>query len=760
MSNDNRRYPVDRGGVYNGVVPIHEPDRGNMLYPSDLTYQEEPEQDGFDFWAILRIVLSRKWMILAITILGLAAAFVLTLRVVPLYQATATIEIQPQEVQIFEGSNVGPDLVADNTYMETQYRIMRSRFLAERVAEELNLTNDARYANAQSPRDSRVLQAAGQIVGGLRVSPSGRSRVVNVTYISAFPQEAARIANSVAETFIQSNLERKYNTTAFAREFLDERLATTKRDLEESERTLVVYAEEQGLLDIGGNTNGAGTLDENSIVALNNDLSDAESDRIKAEQAYRSAAQTPPYRELLQSTRLTELRQTRSTLISDYQEMLGRFKPDYPDMIRLQTRINLIEDDIEQESDAIVASIVNDLKIDYQAAVAREASLRSRVAELRTGLQDERSRRIEYRILQREVETIRAQYEALLQRSKEVSIASGVGSSNIAMVDAALVPGRPFQPNLPRALLQALVLSLALGVGLAFALNFIDDTIKSPEDLRNKLGLPPIGIIPKLSGKKDVVVDALNEPKSQISEAFASARTALEFATEDGAPRSLLVTSTRPGEGKTSTTIALATTFAKGGKSVLIIDGDMRKPSFVIDSSRSIGLSGLLTGHDALHDHVVRSKTEGLSILPSGTVPPNPAQLLSGPRLREIIEAAEQLFDIVIVDSPPVLSFTDSPRLGSVVDGALIVVQAGLIRTPAAKRTVTQMYEARTNVLGGVLTKFDAKKAGYEYSYYYSSYGRDAYAYVESDKKSDAKRKVLIEAAVDEDESDESERWA
>ncbi|MEM9571904.1 MAG: polysaccharide biosynthesis tyrosine autokinase [Pseudomonadota bacterium] len=760
MNYNDPRYPIERGGAYRGVVAINDPDRTNMLYPSEAGYYDEPDDIGIDFWGVVRVLWLRKWMILAITLLGLAVAFMLTLRVVPLYIATTTIEIQSEDVQIIEGTNVGPDLVADSTYMETQYRLLRSRFLAERVAEELNLINDDRYAFAGSPRDVRVLQAARRIVGGLRVAPAGRSRVVGVSFVSAYPQEAARIANAVAETFIQSNLERKYNTTAFAREFLDERLATTKTALEESERKLVEYAENQDLLDIAGNTSGAGSLDENSILALNNELSDAESERIKAEQAYRAAIETPPYRELLQSTTLTQLRQSRSTLLSDYQEMLGRFKPDYPDMVRLQTRIDLIEDDIQAESDAISSSILTDFKVAFDAAVAREESLRSRVAELRLGLQDERNRRIEYRILQREVETIRAQYEALLQRSKEVSIASGVGSSNISIVDPALVPGRPFQPNLMRSMLQALVVSLALGVGLAFALNFIDNTIKTPEDLRNKLGIPAIGVIPKLSRKKDVIVDVLNEPKSQISEAFASARTALEFATEEGAPRSLLITSTRPGEGKTSTTIALATTFAKGGKSVLIIDADMRKPSFVIDSGKSIGLSGLLTGHDALHDHVVRSKTEGLSILPSGVIPPNPAQILSGPRLREIIEAAEQLFDLVIIDSPPVLSFTDSPRLGSVVEGALIVVQAGSIRTPAAKRTVAQMFDARTNVLGGVLTKFDAKKAGYEYSYYYSSYGRRAYAYVENDKKGDSKRRVMIEAAPDDDENDETELWA
>lgn len=759
MNYDNRGYPNDRGNGLNGVVPFRDQEQQNMLYPGELGYSEGPE-DGFDFWGAVRVLLSRKWMIAAITLLGVAAAFALTLRVEPLFKATSTIEIQREEVQIMEGSGVEPAVVADAEYMATQYELLQSRSLAERVAEELNLPNDERYADQTEPRDTRVLQAASKIVDNLRVSPEGRSRVVNVQFISPYPTEAARISNALVESFIQSNLERKYNTTAYAREFLEERLATAKRALEDSERQMVEYAEAQGILDIETGGEGSASLDANSILALNNELSEAESARIEAEQVFRATSERPNSRDLVESTVLSNMRERRAELTADYQEMLGQFKPEYPDMVKLQTRIDAVNEEIETETAALINGLISTLRSDYEAAVAREDSLRARVAELRAGLLVDRNQRIQYRILQREVDTSRSQYEALLQRSKEISISSGIGSSKVSVVDEALVPGLPFEPNLRRTLLQAFVLSFALGVGLAFALNYIDDTIKTPEDLRTKLGLPAIGVVPKLSGKKDVVVDELSDPKSQISEAFASARTALEFATVEGAPRSMLITSTRPGEGKTSTTIALATTFAKGGKSVLIIDADMRKPSFVIDSKKSIGLSGMLTGHEELRDQVVVSKTPGLSILPSGVVPPNPAELLSGPRLREIVEAAEQMFDIVIIDSPPVLSFTDSPRLGSIVEGALIVVQAGSVRTPAVQRTISRMYESRTNVLGAVLTKFDAKNAGYEYSYYYSSYGRQAYAYVENEKKNSSRRKVLIEAAQDGPEEDESERWA
>ncbi|MEL7030774.1 MAG: polysaccharide biosynthesis tyrosine autokinase [Pseudomonadota bacterium] len=757
MPNEYSDFSVQRRRNIEGVVALRDADRDDFLYPNELGYYDEPETEQFDFWAIVRILLQRKWMIIAITIAGVVASFALTLRVVPLYSATATMEIQREEVQIIEGTNVGPSLVADAPYMETQFRLIRSRFMGERVAEDLDLTNDPRYANPDAPREVRLRQSASRVVRGIRVAPAGNSRLVNVSYVSPYPREAARIANAMVETFIQSNLERKYNTTAFAREFLDDRLLAAKTALEESERKLVLYAEEQNLLDIG---NGAATLDENSIVSLNNELSAAEGARIEAEQKYLSASASGPSLDLLQSGNLSRLKELRSTLMADYQELSSRFKPDYPDMQRLQTRIDSVNAEIIQETEIIGRSVENTARAEYEAALAREASLRSRVNELRTGLQDERSRRIQYRILQREVETQRSQYEALLQRSKEVSIASGVGSSNVSMVDPALVPGRPFQPNLNRSLLQAFVLSFGFGVGLAFLLNFIDDTIKTPDDIRNKLGLTVLGVVPKVPSKTDIVSEVLNKPKSTTSEAFASVQAALEFSSSEGMPSSILITSTRPGEGKTSTTVALASVLALGGKKVLIIDGDMRKPSFVIDSDESKGLSGLLTSGDLLVDHVVQSKTNGLSILPSGVIPPNPAQLLSGPRLRQIIQEAERAFDVVIIDSPPVMSFADSPRLGSVVSAVMMVIQSGKIRTPSAKRTLSNLHEARTNILGTILSKFDPRKQGYEYSYYYHAYGNDATAYIATKSKKDRMRKVLIEAADKPSTQDETEKWA
>ncbi|MDJ0922046.1 MAG: polysaccharide biosynthesis tyrosine autokinase [Henriciella sp.] len=756
MNYQDPDYRGQPGRSGTGIVPhagraieTYDP---NMFGP-DL---DPGSRDEFNFWDTLQIILNRKWLILTITLLGVSIAAILTLQITPLFRATTTIEIQNQEATILE-STLSPTVVADEEHMSTQFALLQSRSLAERVAENLNLADDPLYANQALSRDLRVKQAAGIITRNIRVDSESRSRVISVQFISPYPRETARIANALVETFIQTNLERRYNTTAYARQFIEERLATTKLALEASERELVQYASNQDILDLGVDGSGR-SLDENSIVSLNDELAQAESARIQTEQRYREASSSATSSEILNNPNVRQMRNELASLESNYRRNLTVFKPDYPDMVDLQIQIDSVRGDIELEKRNILSS----LEADFRAASARESSLRQRVEELKGDLLSLRDRRIEYTILSREVDTNRAQYEALLARMKEVSIASGIGSSEVSVIDPALVPGLPFQPNLPRSILQAIVLSLATGIGLAFLLNYIDDTIKSPDDMKSKLGLPTIGVVPTVRGTKDIVTSELQNPKSGVSEAFFSARTALEFTTETGTPRSILITSTRPGEGKTSSTVALAMAFAKVGKTVLIIDADMRKPSFVADVGSSIGLSGMLTRDANLEDEIIPAATPGLHLLPAGIVPPNPAELLSSPRLKDLIATAEDTFDVIIVDSPPVLSFTDAPLLGSICEATLLAVQAGTVRTPAVQRTVGRLLESRSNIVGGILTRFDAKKSGYHHGYYSYAYGKSAYAYQERKvkSKSDAKRKIKL---FTDDEpapkTDKAEEW-
>ena len=755
---DDRSTPLSVRPAFRGQGVSDRRDEGlTPIQVADPRYSKDPyEEDGdsFDFWGALRIVLRRKFMILAVMVLGTAIAALLTLQVTPLYRATATIEVQREETRIIEAGSIDPVTIADSEYMATQYALLKSRALAERVVETLDLASDEFYADQELSRELRVREAGETLAENLKVAPEGRSRVVKVSMVSADPADAARVANTLVDSFIEGSLERKFNTTAYARKFLEERLAAAKTALEDAERRLVDYAQQQDILEVSTN-DGNTSLDVDSLVALNQELAKAQSERIIAEQRYRENLTSETTQEVLESADLKRLREARSELAAEYQEMLGTFKPDYPDMQKLAARIDAVDAEIGASRSAILVAA----EAAFKAAAAREQSLAQRISELKVDVQDQRGRRIDYTILQREVDTARTQYEALLQRLKEVSIGGGVGSSQVSVVDRAAAPLLPFEPNIPRSLIQALILSLFLGIALAFALNYIDDTIKTPEDVKQKLGLPALGVIPKVKGRQAQITDALKDPRSPIAEAFFSARTALEFTTTTGAPRSLVVTSSKPSEGKTSTTVSLGISFAKTGRKALIIDADMRKPSFVANAADSVGLSGLLTQDAVLSENIVGSSTPGLFLIPSGVIPPNPAELLSSPRLAALIEEACEFFDIVIVDSPPLLGFADAPILASVCEATIIVLESGAIRRPAALRSVDRLMESNANVVGAVLTKFDARKSGYESGEYYYAYGKGAYAYgakkVGSNERSRRKIRLFAEPGPEQDRGED-----
>ena len=331
-----------------------------------------------------------------------------------------------------------------------------------------------------------------------------------------------------------------------------------------------------------------------------------------------------------------------------------------------------------------------------------------------------RGRSIQYTILQREVDTNRSLYDALLQRYKEIGVAGGIGKNLVSVVDRAEAPVAPYKPNLLLNLLIGLAVGLAVGFGSALVLEFVNDTIKTPDDVREKLKLAMLGVIPKKQNQ-DPLAEELKDQSSPISEAYHSLRTSLQFTTESGAPKTLLITSTRAAEGKSSTTLALAQNFARLGHSVLLIDADLRKPAFVTGSD-SKGLSKLLTNSDAIANHVLTTQFPNLWLIPCGPLPPNPAELLASSRLKAVIAEASSEFDMVIVDGPPVLGLADAPLLGAVCRGTLMVVESGKTRTKAAIDALNRLKASGSQMLGVVLTKFRHQSHGYGYGYNYEPY--------------------------------------
>lgn len=706
----------------NRDITLRDSDRGWPVGPhlgSPALAATSP-QPAIDMARILRILHEWRWLILTAAAIGLILAVLTTLFTDPLYRARVTLEVNPPRVEIMAEQS---QEVADGSswdFIATQVGLLKSTSLAQRVAEDLNLANNPAFADPGREPAARLKQAARKVAENLSVSPPNDGQLIDFSYVSESPEAAAEIANAYATAFINMTLQRRYEASTYARNFLERQIAKSRRDLEASERQLVAYAQSQGIINTSSGREGdgggdGGSLQGQSLVALNAALADATARRVAAEGAYRSAAAAGPTSEVTATTQ--GLRQSRAALEADYQDKRTLMKPEHPEMISLRSRIDELDRQIARETTNVASSRLNGLQAEFRAAQSAERALQARVAGLKGQVLDLRGRSIQYTILQREVDTNRALYDALLQRYKEIGVAGGIGVAPVSIVDRAEVPTGPFKPSLLWNLIVGLGLGIAAGVAAAFALEFMNDTIKSRADVRNKLGLAALGAIPKHI-RKVPLLEELEDPSSPTSEAYSTLATSLRFATEHGVPKTFLISSARAGEGKSSTAVALAHNFARLGKSVLLIDSDLRKPAFR-SASPGQGLTRLLTSEEKLADHVTDTQYENFCLLACGPVPPNPADLLSSGRFRTIVKEASAQFDIVIVDAPPVFGLADAPLIASVVNDVVLVIESGKTRTASALEALNRLRAAGANVLGATLTKSAEEKSSYGYAYKY-----------------------------------------
>jgi capsular exopolysaccharide synthesis family protein len=431
--------------------------------------------------------------------------------------------------------------------------------------------------------------------------------------------------------------------------------------------------------------------------------------------------------QVLDNPVVQELKQLESKLQAEYQDNLKVYKPGYPKMQRLQGQINKIQQEIDNE----VANVRSSVRVNYEAAYSNELLLAEEFEKAKQGVLALQDSSIEYRILEREVDTNRELYEGLLQRYKEVGVAGGVGSNNVTVVDPAQVPQYKFKPNMGKNVFLATLFGLFGGIALAFFLEHMDDTIKVPEQLENSLRLSTLGVIPQVrgdnSGTDNLAFLAVDDPRSAFAEAYRSVRTALQFVSSEGLPNTLLITSSSMSEGKSTTALTLAINIAQTGKKVLLIDADLRKPSLhkTLGLSNARGLTNCLTGEAKPAEVVQPTMVPKLFAILTGPLPPNPAELLAGPRMMSLLSLATEKFDLVMIDGPPVLGLADALILGNLIDGTLLVVEAGSTRIGNAQGAVKRLNHARTRLLGGILTKFDARSGSYGYSqgYYAYEYG-------------------------------------
>jgi succinoglycan biosynthesis transport protein ExoP len=714
--NNSIAVPDDRAWPLQQYVAA-EPARGQRVYSA---------VNILDLPTFLRILQHWKWLILGFVAFGLLGAILLTLVTTPVYRASVTLEANPPTVSVSDEETRQREAMIGNSYdfVQTQAGLLSSKTVAQRTAQELNLANNAELVPPDADASTRLRLATEVVHEGLKVTVPEDGQLISFTYDSTSPQLAAMVANGVAESFINSALQRRYEASAYARNFLERQIAKTRGDLERSERSLVAYAQAQGIIHTSVGEDGkpvsdAGSLQGESLVTLNKALADATARRVAAEGAYRQGSVTGPTSDVTLSTR--ELRQQRALLQGEYQQKRTFMKPDHPEMQSLQAQIDELGRGITSESAQMSSGRNNTLLADYRGALAAERALQARVNALKGSVLNLRGRSIQYNILQREVDTNRSLYDALLQRFKEIGVAGGIGIAPVSIVDRAETPTFPHKPNFLVNLIAGLGLGLLAGMAAAVGLEFVNDTIKTREDVRSKLRLPCLGAVPKTTAK-DTFVEDLRNPGSMVSEAYSAIVAALRYSTEDGMPKVVLVTSTQPGEGKSSTALAIAQNFARREKSVLLIDSDLRKPAFKA-ADDSVGLSKLLTTEDRIAGHVVETQHPNLSLLPSGPIPPNPADLLSTGRIRKIIAEASERFDLVVIDGPPTIGLADSPLLAAAAGNVMFVIESGRTRTRAAIEALNRLEATGTHVLGVTLTKARDGLGGYGYNRYGYGYG-------------------------------------
>lgn len=694
---------------------------------------------------ILRVINKWKLLILAAAIVGPLIALGLSLAMTPQFQTASQIQINQEDpVEIPGGGSAKSLIINGHEFLATQVGLLGSRALAQRVVDAKRLANNPAYAAQGRSAAERRDEATERLRAQTSIDVVRDSRLVNISITSPDPVMAAALADSYAEQFIASNLDRDFDATAYARRFLEDRINSTRVKLENSERQLVDYAARQGIIELGG-TGGdqgskAASLEASTLIELNNALALARSDRISVEQRYRRSAGGSATTESVNNPVLQDLTSKRAAAQADYQEKLAIFLPSLPALVALKERINALDREIVSAR----SNVGSAARLDFNSAVARESELQARVDGMKNKVLDLRSRSIQYTILQREVDTNRALYDALLQKYKEVGVSGGVGNNKVAIVDRARVPVAPISPRVIINVLVGLLAGLVIGFGGAFLIEFVDDTIKMPDDVRNKLRMTLLGVIPK--GDDEVsFMDEIADPKSDLIEAAHSLRTSLQFATGHGMPRTLLVTSSRPGEGKSSVTLALATSLARLGKNVLILDADMRKPTFYVgDASRkdTAGLSNVLSGEMSLSAVTHRSETAHLSVVTAGPTVPNPAALLSDGGFASLLSEAAVGFDHVIIDGPPVMGLADAPLMGSVAEGTVMVVEASSAHRSAIEASVARLRAANARLMGVVLNKFESRRNGYGYGYAYAyNYGPQA---AKENDSQDGRKIVLV----------------
>jgi polysaccharide biosynthesis transport protein len=746
---------------------LMEHSRSEAMRPVEPLEAEE----GVDLRAYWYVLKKRRWIILSVLSVIFTTALVGTLKEKPVYRAQTMIEIEKQNPEILSVQELFQLENVSDAYLETQYRILKSESLAKRVVASLHLeqvkelnpaANDqpaganaiAARATAKTAMEPQLLQAiVRNFEDRLRIQPIVRSRLVLVNFDSEDPDLAAIAANSLASNYIQESLDSHWEAMEKARDWLAQQLDDLKIALEKSEDELQRYAEANSLAFLESDTGNTENIANGRLRQLQDELTKAQADRYQKESVFR-LVQTGDYSSV-PGTEDNTLLQNLALRLSDLETERARlgttFAANYPRVLQVQNQTNEVRKALASEQRRMADRIAND----YEAAVRREALVQRALVAQQNQANEVAVKTVQYNILKREVDTNKQLYDALLTRLKEAGVSAGLKASPIRIVDSAVPPTVPVKPRVVLNLSLALALGTCCAVGIAFLQEHLDNTLKTPDDVERILHLPSLALIPafkSLNGHPRGVyglpsprkllangrsngqakapewyrIDKIGPEYAVLSEAFRSLRTSVLLSTADRPPRSLLITSARPGEGKTTISANLAISLAQLGQRVLLVDGDLRRPNIhkIFRVPPRPGFVSYLAGHHDWPAVIIPTAIPGLDIIPCGPVPPNPAELLFSERARALFQEAPEKYTMVLVDSPPILNVADSRVLSVLVDGVVIVVRGNVTPRELAQRAQAHARDAGAHVIGVVLNSIDVQRMDY-YSYGYSKH--DAY---------------------------------
>ncbi len=729
-------------------------------------YRHDDQFDEINISDLIKVLKRHKLLIFTIASLIFGLTLLYTLSIVPTYRAEATIKID-READKVVSYDVYEQKAIDQNFYQTQYDVLKSRALATIVIEKLSLEDYYNQPQLEKPfvaekmdeakaffkenvvgffhdkavefnlagkqsdasSDDELLEdvrlgAEGQLakrpvelrfLASLTISPAKKSNIVHIYYESTEPELATTIVNTLAESYIKMNLKSRGDSTIYAKDFLNEQLAITRSKLQKSEVELVAYAKKKSII----NTDDNQSIVSSELQALSQAYTDANTKLIGAESEYRQKNKISGSIRQMDNSVVQSLKKKKANLETKYTELRQTYKPAYPAMREIKNQIAAIDKQIKKEVSVINKGSSNELKGSYLAAKENAAKLKKQLTKKKAEIMTLRDKSIGYMALKREVDTNRELYDGLLQRVKEVGVAGGVVTNNISFLDPAFVPFQKYKPNTRRNLAIGLLLGLMMGVGMAFLIENMDDTLTTVEDVESLTNLPVIGFFPFTKSKRDENPLLIHEkPFSPISEAFRSIAIDLEYSTEDGIPKILHTTSSAANEGKSCTSINLAIVLAQEGKRVVIVDADLRKPSLheYLEMHNDRGVTDVLVGKSTLDEALQVSEVPGLSVLSAGVIPSNPVKLLASSSMMDLLDKLSDKFDQVIIDSPPVLGMADSLILSNRAHGTVFVVASEDSKKDAVTNALKRLTRSYGNTIGVILTKVKTGK-GHYYSY-------------------------------------------